>query len=102
MVIDPKTGKVVGTWPTDYDIGDSGEGSLDAAGNLYVFTYVPEELVVFDPKGHLRGLRAAGARSTGYQWDSLLWPPPVFDAGGSGYTFGPDGLVRLRVSLASP
>jgi class 3 adenylate cyclase/outer membrane protein assembly factor BamB len=99
VVIDPASGKIVGRWPTNYEGGASGEPSLDAAGNVYVFTYVPEELLVFDPKGRLLGKRSTGVRVSGYQFDMLLWPPPVFDSRGFGYTFGHDGLVQLKVSL---
>jgi len=98
VIMDPATGKIVGRPSTDYE-GDSGEPSLDAAGNVYLFTYVPEELLVFDPKGLLLGKRSTGMPISGYQFDQLLWPPPVFDSRGFGYTFGHDGLVQLRVSL---
>ncbi len=100
VIIDPVNGTVVGRWSTDYEGGGSGEPSLDAAGNVYVFTYVPEELLVFDPKGRLLGKRSTGMPVTGtLQFDLLLWPPPVFDSRGFGYTFGHDGLVQLKVSL---
>jgi class 3 adenylate cyclase/outer membrane protein assembly factor BamB len=99
VIMDPANGKVVGRWPTDYEDGGSGEPTLDAAGNVYVFTYVPEEFLVFDPKGRLIGKLSTGLPISGYQFDSLLWPPPVFDSRGFGYTFGHDGLVQLKVSL---
>jgi class 3 adenylate cyclase/outer membrane protein assembly factor BamB len=99
VIMDPVNGKVVGRWSTDYESGASGEPSLDPAGNVYVFTYVPEELLVFDPKGRLLGKRSTGMPVTGPQFDLLLWPPTVFDSRGFGYTFGHDGLVQLKVSL---
>jgi class 3 adenylate cyclase/outer membrane protein assembly factor BamB len=109
FTIDPANGTIIGTWGTPGNepgqLGASGEPSVDAAGNIYVFQYVPQAVQVFDRTGHLLGgiyaeAGTADDSSGGYQFDGhVFWPPPVFDKDGFGYTFGPDGLVKLKVSL---
>jgi hypothetical protein len=60
---------------------------------------------VFDPQDRLIGgiYEVAGTRddeAVGYQFGGrVFWPPPVFDKDGFGYTFGPDGLEKLKVTL---
>jgi outer membrane protein assembly factor BamB len=107
--IDPADGRVIGTWGTPGnepgELSDSGEPSVDNAGNIYVFQYVSEAVQVFDPQGRLIGgiYQEAGTPddgSQGYQFlGRVFWPPPVFDKDGFGYSFGPDGLEKLKVSL---
>jgi eukaryotic-like serine/threonine-protein kinase len=107
--IDPADGRVIGTWGTPGtepgQLGPSGELSVDNAGNIYVFQYVSEAIQVFDPQDRLIGgiYQEAGAPDDGSQgyrfFGRVFWPPPVFDKEGFGYTFGPDGLEKLKVSL---
>jgi outer membrane protein assembly factor BamB len=112
LTIDPADGRIIGTWGTPGNapgqMGDSGEPSVDGAGNIYVFQYVPQELQVFDGRGQLLGgqYHVGGQRETirgdtpeTLVWGDVYWPVPVFDKDGFGYTFGPDGLVKLKVSL---
>ena len=55
-LIDPLTGSYAGHWgPAGQDYGASGEPSVDARGNVYVFHYAPSTLQVFDPHGRLLG-----------------------------------------------
>jgi len=38
----------------------------------------------------------------GFQFDGkVFWPAPVFTKDGFGYSFGPDGLIRIKVTLAA-
>jgi DNA-binding beta-propeller fold protein YncE len=109
FTIDPADGRIIGTWGTPGtepgQLGPSGEPSVDNAGNIYVFQYVSEAVQVFDPQGRLIGgiYQEAGTPddgSQGYQFlGRVFWPPPVFDKDGFGYSFGPDGLEKLKVSL---
>jgi len=109
LTIDPADGRIIGSWGTPGNepgqLSGSGEPSVDNAGNLYVFQYVSQAVQVFDPQGRLIGgiYQEAGTPddgSQGYQFlGRVFWPPPVFDKDGFGYTFGPDGLVKLKVSL---
>jgi tripartite motif-containing protein 71 len=112
LTIDPTDGRIIGSWGTPGNepgqMGDSGEPSIDGAGNIYVFQYVPQELQVFDAGGRLLGgqYHVQGQPQTSHGdtpetvgWGDVFWPPPVFDKDGFGYTFGPDGLVKLKVSL---
>ncbi len=70
-----------------------------------MFQYVPQAVQVFDPKGRLIGgiyevPGTPGYHSAEYQFlGRVFWPPPVFDKDGFGYSFGPDGLVKLKVTL---
>jgi tripartite motif-containing protein 71 len=112
LTIDPADGHIIGSWGTPGNepgqMGDSGEPSIDGAGNIYVFQYVPQELQVFDAGGRLLGgqYHAQGQPQTSrgdtpetVVWGDVYWPAPIFDQDGFGYTFGPDGLLKLTVSL---
>ena len=54
--IDPADGSVLGMWG-DESIGWSGEPTVDAAGNVYLFQYVPGAMRMFDATGHPLGAR---------------------------------------------
>jgi outer membrane protein assembly factor BamB/class 3 adenylate cyclase len=105
LTIDPADGHIIGSWGTPGNapgqMGGSGEPSVDGAGNIYVFQYVPSELQVFDARGRLLGGQydVEGQSTTSRGGRDIFWPPPVFDPDGFGYTFGPDGLVKLKVTL---
>jgi outer membrane protein assembly factor BamB/class 3 adenylate cyclase len=109
LTIDPADGHIIGCWGTPGNepgqISGSGEPSVDGAGNIYVFQYVPQAVQVFDPKGRLIGGIYEDPGTPGYQsaesqfLGRVFWPPPVFDEDDFGYSFGPDGLVKLKVSL---
>jgi outer membrane protein assembly factor BamB/class 3 adenylate cyclase len=115
LTIDPADGRIIGKWGTPGNepgqMGDSGEPSIDGAGNIYVFQYVPMELQVFDRRGRLLGgqyheegqpVTMRGETPEAVHWGDVFWPAPVFDSAGFGYTFGPDGLTKLRVMLPNP
>ena len=90
--------------------GLSGEPSIDPVGDIHVFQYVPQELQVFDSKGDCS---AANTDIEGQPETSAAVPPrpssggtssgpaPSFDDQGYGWTFGPDGLTKLKVTLPS-
>jgi outer membrane protein assembly factor BamB/class 3 adenylate cyclase len=108
VTLDPTTGKVIRQWgqpgSTPGKLGLSGEPSLDAAGNIYVFQYVPQAIQVFDPKGRLLGgifeQSNPDLYSNTFQFNGrVFWPPPVFAPDGYAYSFGPDGLIQLKVKL---
>jgi len=104
LVLDPADGHVIQRWgrpgSMPGELGGSGEPTLDHRGNIFVFQYVPQAIQVFDPTGRFLGAVFEQAPATGYQFEGTVpWPPPVFGNGGSGYSFGPDGLIRLKVSL---
>jgi outer membrane protein assembly factor BamB/class 3 adenylate cyclase len=112
LTIDPADGRIIGSWGTPGNepgqMGDSGEPSVDSAGNIYVFQYVPMELQVFDASGRLLGgqyheagqpITTRGDTPDAVGWGDVFWPAPVFGSGGFGYTFGPDGLTKLKVML---
>jgi outer membrane protein assembly factor BamB/class 3 adenylate cyclase len=105
VVLDPTNGHVLARWGqpgnAPGDLGLSGEPSVDAKGNIYVFQYVPQALQIFDPSGHfLGGIYEDSTAESGYQFDgSVFWPAPVFAPDGFGYSFGPDGLVRMKITL---
>jgi outer membrane protein assembly factor BamB/class 3 adenylate cyclase len=112
LTIDPADGRIIGSSGTPGNqpgqMGDSGEPSIDGAGNIYVFQYVPQELQVFDAGGRLLGgqYHVQGQPLTSrldtpetVVWGDVYWPAPIFDQDGFGYAFGPDGLVKLKVSL---
>jgi outer membrane protein assembly factor BamB/class 3 adenylate cyclase len=102
LTLDPSNGRVIGPWKEGATFGASGEPSIDGAGNVYLFTYVPSTLRVFSADGGLLGEQSGsgGLQTPGYQFSgNVFWPPPVFDQDGFGYSFGPAGLVRLQISL---
>ena len=97
VLLDPADGSYVGDWAPGLDatsFGGSGEARVDAAGNVYLFVYAPYAEVVLSPDGALLGARSGQA-------GQLFYPPPVIATDGFGYSFGPDGLVRLKVTLPS-
>ncbi len=113
VTIDPVDGRIIGRWGEQGNEpgqnGLSGEPSVDAAGDIHVFQYVPQELQVFDPTGrllagqyHVEGqpLTSRGNTPDTVIWGDVYWPAPVFDRQGYGWTFGPDGLTKMKVSLA--
>jgi len=104
VLIDPLTGSYAGHWgPAGQDYGASGEPSVDARGNVYVFHYAPSTLQVFDTHGRLLGgiYDDPSAPKGPYQFSNkAFWPSPVFAKDGSGYSFDSSGLVQLRVMLA--
>ena len=105
LILDPANGRVVDRWgeqgSAPGQLGGSGEPTLDAAGNIFVFQYVPEALQVFDPKGRfLAALFEDPGISLTLQFKGkVFWPPPVFTKDGFAYSFGPDGLIRIKVTL---
>jgi outer membrane protein assembly factor BamB len=100
VIIDPSSGRIIGHWTTDGPFGGSGEPSIDDAGNVYLYTYVPGEFQVFDPKGHLIGGLYDQGPQNDYQFAGhAFWPPPVFDKHGFGYSFGSDGLVQFKLTV---
>ena len=114
LILDPSNGRIIDSWGDQGSVpgqlGASGEPSLDAAGNIFVFQYVPQAVQVFNPKGRfLGGLYEDSAADSGsdkpmpgFQFDGkVFWPAPVFTKDGFGYSFGPDGLIRIKVTLAA-
>lgn len=97
LILDPSDGSVVGHWPGGQFLGASGEPSVDAAGNVYVYQYVPRAIQVFSPKGALLGgVYFEDATHEGYE----LYPVPVFTPNGRAYSFDQKlGLVELQVRL---
>ena len=92
LLLDPSDGSVIGQWPGGSLLGASGEPSVDAAGNVYVFQYVPAAVVVFDAAGTLLGRADRDAFN--------LYPAPVFTPNGRAYTFNDDlELLELEVNL---
>lgn len=106
FVLDAKDGRIVEQWGTQGSEpgqnGLSGEPSVDRAGNIYVFQYVPQQLQVFDPGGSLIGGIYEDPEFVGDQpqfTGRVFWPAPVFDSKGFGWSFGPDGLIKLKINL---
>jgi outer membrane protein assembly factor BamB len=94
-VLDPDDGTFVGLWGAglrDARFGGSGEARVDATGHVYCFVYVPYAQVVLAPDGTVLAAESGEA-------GQLFFPPPVIGPDGYGYSFGPDGLVKLKVSL---
>jgi sugar lactone lactonase YvrE len=97
LLLNPATGAVASPWPGGKFVGASAEPTLDAAGNIYLFQYVPLAIQVFSPGGTLLGgVSFDDAISEAYR----LYPSPVFTPDGHGYSFDPTlGLVELEVQL---
>jgi outer membrane protein assembly factor BamB len=97
LLLDAADGSYAGDWAADLDasaFGGSGEARVDAAGNVYAFVYAPYAEIVLSPDGVLLGARTGRP-------GQLFFPPPVIAPDGFGYSFGPDGLVRLKLTLPS-
>ena len=100
LLLDPSDGSVIGHWPGAELIGDSGEPSVDAAGNVYVYQYVPRAIQIFSPEGTLLG--GVYFEDAIYE-DYELYPAPVFTSDGHGWSFDQTlGLVELEIDLPSP
>lgn len=95
-LLDPADGRYLGDWgqglANEPLLGGSGEARLDADGNVFLFVYAPYAQVVLSPEGSVLAARPGVA-------GTLFYPPPVFAPDGFGYSFDPNGLVRLKVSL---
>lgn len=109
LIVNPNDGNVVDYWGTGGNapgqIGGSGELTVDANGNVYVFRYVFSALQVFDVDGVVKGGMYAAPGTYGEVGpcclsDNVFWPPPVFTPDGAGYTFGAAGLVQIRTVFA--
>ena len=96
-LLDPADGTFLGEWApalSTAQFGASAEARVDAAGRVYVFTYVPYAQIVLASDGTVLGARSGEA-------GQLFYPPPVIAPDGFGYSFDPSGLVRLKVTLPS-
>ena len=100
LLLDPSDGSVIGHWPGEELIGDSGEPSVDAAGNVYMYQYVPRAIQIFSPEGTLLG--GVYFEDAIYE-DYELYPAPVFTSDGHGWSFDQTlGLVELEIDLPAP
>lgn len=83
-----------------------GPASTDADGNVDIELYGTETILVFDRDGMALGgirlpPRAKGVRlGQTVDYGDWYWPAPIFLPEGRAFTFGRDGLILMKVSIA--
>ena len=96
VLLDPADGGYLGDWAPGLAnqplFGGSGEARVDAHGDVFLYLYAPYAQVALAPDGSVLGARTSADAT-------LFYPPPVFAPDGFAYSFSPDGLVRLKVTL---
>jgi outer membrane protein assembly factor BamB len=96
VLLDPDDGSVIGPWGEER-LGGSAEPTIDPAGNVFLFQYVPGAMRMFDAAGHPLGyLDYADDVPDPYRF----YPSPVFTSDGHGYSFDDtQGLLELDIAL---
>lgn len=107
LVLDPKDGKVVQRLADVDQLVSAGYLELGPDGRIYVAQFYPVSEVVLDADGsfldeqvHVEGAPETVLSKTIAHGD-VLWPAPVFLPDGRAFTFGPDGLTEIKVTLPS-